>query len=67
MPDTKTGRERKGRNKRRQLERRLAERELRADEEPPAMRLEEIDSEYLVDPSDLEEFDGTDSFDWIDG
>ncbi|AUX07771.1 hypothetical protein AArcSl_0113 [Halalkaliarchaeum desulfuricum] len=67
MPDTKTGRERTGRNKRRQLERHLAERELRADEEPPAMRPEEIDSEYLVDPSDLDEFDGTDSFDWIDG
>lgn len=67
MPDTKTGRERKGRNKRRQLERRLAERELRANEEPPAMHPEEIDSEYLVDPSDLEEFDGADSFDWIDG
>lgn len=58
MPDTKTGRERKGRNKRRQLERRLAREELRADEEPPSMRPEEIDSEYLVDPDELEEFDG---------
>ena len=30
MPDTKTGRERKGRDKRAQLERRLARRDVRA-------------------------------------
>ncbi|MEF8780270.1 MAG: hypothetical protein V5A46_06305 [Haloferacaceae archaeon] len=57
MPDTKTGRERKGRNKRRQLERHLAKRELRADEEPPEMALDEIDSEYLVTPQELESLD----------
>ncbi len=47
MPDTKSGRERKGRNKRRQLESRLNERELEADDEPPEPT-ETVDSEYLV-------------------
>lgn len=53
MPDTKTGRERQGRNKRRQLERRLAQQELKADDEPPELDTGEIDSEYLVDPDEL--------------
>ena len=43
MPDTKSGRERKGRNKRRQLERQLNQRELLADDEPPEQEIEEID------------------------
>jgi len=47
MPDTKSGRERKGRNKRRQLESRLNRRELDAPEEPPEPSLTELDSEYL--------------------
>ncbi|SNR35334.1 hypothetical protein SAMN06264855_103111 [Halorubrum vacuolatum] len=55
MPDTKSGRERKGRNKRRQLESRLNERELEAPDEPPEPTMEEIDSEYLTDPSELDE------------
>jgi hypothetical protein len=49
MPDTKSGRERKGRNKRRQLESRLNRRELAAAEEPPEPTLDELDSEYLTD------------------
>jgi len=53
MPDTKSGRERKGRNKRRQLESRLNRRELNAAEEPPEPSLDEVDSEYL----DEDEFD----------
>lgn len=56
MPDTKDGREKKGRNKRAQLEHRLARREVRMDEtedEPP--RVERVDSEYLADPADLDD------------
>jgi len=55
MPDTKAGRERKGRNKRAQLESKLNERErelLGQDQEPPAP--ERVDSEYLTDPTELE-------------
>jgi len=51
MPDTKSGRERKGRNKRRQLERRLNRRELNASDEPPEPTLRSIDAEYLA-PAD---------------
>ena len=47
MPDTKSGREREGRNKRRQLENRLNRRELAAADEPPEPSLDEVDSEYL--------------------
>ena len=54
MPDTKSGRERKGRNKRRQLESRLNRRELDAPEEPPEPSLDEIDSEYLADVDELD-------------
>ena len=54
MPDTKSGRERKGRNKRRQLESHLTERELDAPEEPPEPTLDDLDSEYLTDPAELE-------------
>jgi hypothetical protein len=53
MPDTKSGRERKGKNKRRQLESRLNERELAAADEPPEPSLDEVDSEYL-DESELD-------------
>ncbi len=55
MPDTKSGRERKGRNKRAQLESKLNARELELleqDHEPPEP--EGVDSEYLTDPSELE-------------
>ena len=54
MPDTKSGRERKGRNKRRQLESHLNRRELAAADEPPEPTLDGVDSEYLteVDESD---------------
>lgn len=50
MPDTKSGRERKGRNKRRQLENHLTRRELNTlgedDELPP---LDGADGEFLAD------------------
>jgi len=55
MPDTKSGRERKGRNKRAQLESKLNARELELlgqDHEPPEP--EGVDSEFLTDPSELE-------------
>ena len=45
MPDTKSGRERKGRNKRRQLENHLARRELDADDEPPGPQREAAHAE----------------------
>ena len=48
MPDTKSGRERKGRNKRRQLESHLNRRELTAADEPPEPTFDAIDSEYLT-------------------
>ncbi len=50
MPDTKSGRERKGSGKRRQLESHLNRRELEADDEPPEPARTEIDSEFLTDP-----------------
>ncbi|WP_171006685.1 hypothetical protein [Halalkalirubrum salinum] len=56
MPDTKSGRERKGRNKRAQLERQLNKQELRAlegEEEPPEPA--EPDSEFLTEPDELDE------------
>jgi len=48
MPDTKAGRERKGKNKRRQLESRLNRRELDADDEPPEPVVDAVDAEYLA-------------------
>ena len=54
MPDTKSGRERKGKNKRRQLESRLNRRELDAADEPPEPTLDEIDSEYLTDVNEAD-------------
>ena len=53
MPDTKSGRERKGRNKRRQLENHLARRELDADEEPPEPYAEATDAEFLAESEDV--------------
>lgn len=50
MPDTKSGREKKGLNKLNQLDERLNERELRTldrDDEPP--RWEGIDGEFIAD------------------
>lgn len=50
MPDTKSGREKKGQNKRSQLSERLNERELRTldrDDEPP--RWEGVDGDFLAD------------------
>lgn len=52
MPDTKSGRERKGKNKRQQLENHLNRRELTAADEPPEPMLDESDSEYLIDADD---------------
>ncbi|MFW6320432.1 MAG: hypothetical protein ACOC0Z_01165 [Halohasta sp.] len=55
MPDTKAGRERKGRNKRAQLESVLNARELELrgeSGEPPEP--EGVDSEFLTDPRELE-------------
>lgn len=51
MPDTKSGREENGKNKRRQLDYRLAKQELTARDEPPEP--DNVDGEYLVDPNEL--------------
>lgn len=51
MPDTKSGRERKGRNKRRQLESRLASRDAETSfEDTELPEPDAADAEYLVDP-----------------
>lgn len=57
MPDTKSGREKKGLNKEAQLETELAQRELGTvdQEEPP--RFEDVDDELLADPTELDELD----------
>lgn len=57
MPDTKSGREKKGLNKEAQLEAELTRRELRAEgqDEPPKPIEEEVDSEFLAAPSEVEE------------
>jgi hypothetical protein len=59
MPDTKSGREKKGLNKEAQLEAELTRRELRAEgqDEPPQAPEDEVDSEFLADPSELDELD----------
>ena len=54
MADTKSGRERNGRNKRRQLERHLTRRELNAADEPPEPRAELNDAEFLAESDDAE-------------
>jgi len=54
MPDTKSGREQKGRNKRRQLESHLNRRELDAADEPPEPTIDEVDSEYLTETDELD-------------
>lgn len=58
MPDTKSGREKKGLNKEAQLEVELTRRELGAEtqEEPPRFG-EDVDSEYLTEPTELDELD----------
>lgn len=55
MPDTKSGRERKGLNKRHQLETELVARDASMDdeEEPPAPA--SVDSEFLANPEDAGE------------
>lgn len=60
MPDTKSGREKKGRNKRAQLERRLARRDLRMNEvesdgKPPRAERIDSDSEFLAEPATLDD------------
>jgi len=52
MPDTKSGRERKGRGKRHQLELHLARRELEAADEPPEPAREPTDAAYLADSTE---------------
>jgi hypothetical protein len=50
MPDTKSGREKKGLNKLTQLDEHLNQRELRAldrDDEPP--RWEDVDGDFVAD------------------
>jgi hypothetical protein len=58
MPDTKSGRERKGRNKRRQLESRLASRDAETigetDEVPEVKPIDAADAEFLT-AAELEE------------
>ena len=58
MPDTKSGREQKGRNKRAQLENRLNKQELKtlgADDEPPEPEADDLNSEFLTDPDELDD------------
>lgn len=58
MPDTKSGREKKGLNKEAQLEAELTQRELRAEgeEEPPEVEADAVaDSEFLADPADIDD------------
>lgn len=54
MPDTKSGREKKGRNKKAQLEEKLNRQEVGAEgeEEPP--RFEDVDDDLLAEPSETE-------------
>jgi len=47
MPDTKSGRERKGRNKRRQLENRLASRDVDTEFDDELPEPDAADAEYL--------------------
>ena len=47
MPDTKSGRERKGRNKRRQLETRLASRDADTELDDELPEPDAADAEYL--------------------
>ncbi|WP_049893671.1 hypothetical protein [Halogranum rubrum] len=56
MPDTKSGREKKGLNKEAQLEAELTRRELGAEtqEEPPRFGAD-VDSEFLTDPAETDE------------
>ncbi|MFW5939917.1 MAG: hypothetical protein ACOCSD_05180 [Halolamina sp.] len=57
MPDTKSGRERKGRNKRRQLEFRLASRDAETDfDDAELPEPDAADAEYL-DPDGGEEIE----------
>lgn len=57
MPDTKSSREKKGLNKKAQLEARLVERDesslYEESEEPPEPG--QVDSDFLADPSELDE------------
>lgn len=57
MPDTKSGREKKGLNKEAQLESELAQRELGAVDQDEPPRFEDVDDELLADPSELDELD----------
>lgn len=58
MCDTKSGREKQGRNKRRQLIDRLTEQELETlDEDEELPRIDAADSEFLADPDEVEEID----------
>ena len=64
MPDTKTGRERKGRNKRRQLEQHLTQRELTAAPEPPAPSGGDAsDTAFLAKTDDVDFLAETDDVD----
>lgn len=58
MPDTKSGRERKGRNKRRQLEFELASRDAETigdlDEAPEVKPIDAADAELLENPNEGE-------------
>ena len=55
MPDTKSGRERKGRDKRRQLESHLNRRELEAADEPPESALDDVEGEFLTEPAEIDD------------
>lgn len=53
MPDTKSGRERKGLNKRHQLETKIVSRDASMDEESEPPTPNSVDSEFLADPDDV--------------
>ncbi len=54
MADTKTGRERKGRNKTAQLEAKLTRRELQTMDATEPPEPDRVEGEFLTDPRDLD-------------
>lgn len=57
MPDTKSGREKKGRNKRAQLEEELTQKEVGSVDEQEPPRFENIDDDLLAEPSETKRDD----------
>jgi hypothetical protein len=59
MPDTKSGREQKGRNKRRQLESELASRDVETigDDEAPVVEADDAADAEFLDPAGPDELE----------